>query len=131
MNRVAALVVAVVAVATAAGCSSAPETGFDRTDAAPTLAVPPSTAPPINEEPRSMPPQANHRATVVTNGGRIEATVVDAELEIDVSTEAGWQSAVERDGVRANVVWTSGERSIVVELRGTSSGISQQVVSTG
>lgn len=78
-----------------------------------------------------MQPQASHRATVITNAGRIEATVVDDELEMDVSTEAGWQSTVERDGGRAHVVWTSGERSVVVELRGNSSGISQEIVSTG
>ena len=78
-----------------------------------------------------MPSDASHRATVVTNAGRIEAAVLDDGLEMDVSTEVGWQSAVERDGTRARVVWTSGERSVVVELRGTSSGISQEVVASG
>lgn len=79
-----------------------------------------------------MRPDANHRATVVTNAGRIDAAVHDDELEMQVSTESGWHSTVERDDARAaRVVWTSGERSVVVELRGTASGITHQVVAHG
>ena len=78
-----------------------------------------------------MKPQSGHRATVITNAGRIDAVVVDDRLEMDVSTMAGWQPAVERDGARARVVWTSGDHTVVVELSGTSSGISQEVVSSG
>lgn len=78
-----------------------------------------------------MKPQSGHRATVITNAGRIDAVVVDDQLEMDVTTTAGWKPAVERDGARARVVWTSGDHTVVVELSGTSSGISQEVVSSG
>jgi len=78
-----------------------------------------------------MKPQSGHRATVITNAGRIDAVVVEDQLEMEVSTMAGWQPVVERDGARARVVWTSGDHTVVVELSGTSSGISQEVVSSG
>ena len=130
MKPAVRLAVGVLAAVTAGGCSRI-SSDADEPDTTPMLATTPSSAPSVDEEPPSMPPNASHRATVVTNAGRIEAAVLDDELEMDVSTEAGWHSAIERDGARARVVWTFGERSVVVELRGTSSGISQQVVSSG
>jgi len=123
-------VVAVVAVVGASGCSRVEPVEADHRKITSQETVPPSPAPPMNEEPGSMKPESGHRATVITDAGRIDAVVVDDELEMDVSTLAGWLSAVERDGARARVVWTSGGRSVVVELSGTSSGISQEVVSS-
>jgi len=127
----AVAVVAVVGVVGASGCSRVAPVEAAHRDTTSPVAVSSSTAHPMNEEPGSTKPESVHRATVITDAGRIDAVVVDDELEMDVSTSAGWQSAVERDGARARVVWTSGGRSVVVELHGSSSGISQEVVSSG
>ena len=74
---------------------------------------------------------SDHRATVVTNAGRIDATVVAGDLAIDVTTQDGWTAAIDRNGTRARVVWTSSGGSVAVDLVGTPTGIRQEVVSTG
>ena len=130
MTRAASLAVAVVAVVGASGCSRVAPVEAAHRDTTSPVAVFSSTAHPMNEEPGSTKPESV-RATVITDAGRIDAVVVDDELEMDVSTSAGWQSAVERDRARARLVWSSGGRSVVVELHGSSSGISQEVVSSG
>jgi hypothetical protein len=94
-------------------------------------ATPSSRAPQMNEETGPVESTSSHSATVVTNAGRIDATVVDGDLAIDVTTQDGWTPAIDRTGTRARVVWTSGGRTVAVDLEGTPTGIRQEVVSTG
>jgi hypothetical protein len=123
-------VVALAGLVAVSGCSHVPQVDADRSDTMARTATPSSTTPLTNEETGPMTSTSSHSATVVTNAGRIDATVVAGDLTIDVTTQDGWTPAIDRTGTRARVVWTSGGRTVAVDLEGTPTGIRQEVVST-
>jgi propanediol dehydratase small subunit len=135
MNRAAGLTVTLVCLAAASGCSRISQVEADRsaadTTSVSTTSIATSDPPLMNEEPGSMNPQSSHNATVITNAGRIDATVISGDLAIDVTTQDGWTSDIDRSNAKARVVWRSGNRSVAVNLERTPTGITQEVVSTG
>ena len=127
MSRPLTVIVA-VALMIAGGC--APASGEQLRDtyaAGPTSSTrAPSAEPPADSSvPRAS--GGSHRATVVTDAGRIEATTVDGDLVVDVVAAAGWEYVVERRPQHVRVASTSGGNRVVVDLRATAGGISQEV----
>lgn len=133
MSRIARSAIAVSTVLLGSGCvgpgtkpdqhAQAPATDVDTTMSTESIPTDVGGSPPNAADSRQ-------RATVVTHAGRIEATALDGELDVDVASATGWGAVIERRAHRARVEWTSGERSVVVELRVSLAGISQEVTST-
>lgn len=126
--RTARTVVGVAAVVLAAGCTN-PDSRSGGPPRQPATDIEIAT-PVVTEEVPQMPSHTRHRATVITDAGRIDASALDGDLDVDVASVPGWESIVRPRADGTRVEWTSGERSVIVELRVSPTGISQQVVAT-